>query len=319
MTAEARRAPKSFWRGLTDNLGLKMIALALALLLSYLVHSDVDAQRAIYVDVVALLPPPGSGKTLITELPAQAKVTLRGSRSKLSSLSRDELGPIQLDLRDAKDGPFYLEAALVDAGSNVQVIEISPAVLQLSWVMESEKRVPVQLVTDGQPPKGRELPADVQIEPSMITIRGPVDRIAAIEVVMTEPLLLDRIELGEHNRRVSLHRPPEHVSYAEDTAVVVHFAVTPAVVEQTYRRMELAALGPGSFELRPNRVNVTLRGPQDLLDEIEADAIVPYVEIDPEHASGTRSYDVRLRGVPVSLSEVTILPSSVLARPKGRP
>lgn len=318
MATEARRAT-TWTRVITDNFTLKATALGLSLLLSYLVHSDVDAQRAIYVDVVALLPPPGSGKSLMTELPAQVKVTLRGSGSKLSSLSRDDLSPIQLDLRDAKDGPFYLDASLVDAGSNVQVLEISPATLQLSWAATGEKRVPIELVLEGELPKGRELGGQVEVEPGYITLRGPQALLDDIDSVMTEPLSLERFDTGEHTRRVPLKRLPDHLVYVEDTAVAVGLTVTPAVSQQTFKRLEVAVLGEGRFGLRPDRVNVTLRGPQQLIEELEPEALVPYIELDPMHLAGTRAYDVRLRGVPEAISAVTISPPSVLAWPKGKP
>jgi YbbR domain-containing protein len=319
MASEARR-PSSVWvRAVTDNFGLKVTALALSILLFYLVHSDVDAQRAIYVDVVALLPPPGSGKTLISELPAQVKVTLRGSRSKLSSLSRDELGPIQLDLREATDGPYYIDASLIDAGSNVQVVEITPSTVQLSWAIESEKRVPVEVLVDGKPAKGYELSGEPQAEPGFVTLRGPEELLAQIRAASTEALSLARYGAGTHARRVPLEPPPEHVSYMEDTSVQVTFSVAPALAEQTFRRLEVAAVGEGRAELRPDRVSITLRGPQELLEELEAEALVPYVELDPEHLSGTRSYDVKLRGVPEGINALTILPPSVLVRPKGNP
>jgi YbbR domain-containing protein len=318
MAGEAR--PKGPWaRAFTDNLGLKLTALALSMLLFYLVHSDVDAQRSIYIDVVALLPPPGSGKTLTSELPAQVKVTLRGSRSKLSSLSRDELAPIQLDLREAKSGPYHIDTSLVDAGSNVQVVEISPSTVQLTWAVEVEKRVPVEVALEGEPGKGRELSGDVQVEPGFITLRGPENLLAAMTAVSTETLSLARFELGSHTRRVPLEPLPDHVVYVEDTAVEVGLTVAPAVVEQTFRRLEVAAVGQAGALLRPDRVSVTLRGSQEALEELEADAIVPYVELDPGHVSGMHAYDVQLRGVPEGIAAVTILPPSVLVRPKGKP
>jgi YbbR domain-containing protein len=320
MVTDARRASSPWVRAFTDNLGLKVTALGLSILLFYLVHSDVDAQRAIYVDVVALLPPPGSGKTLISELPAQVKVTLRGSRSKLSSLSRDELGPIQLDLREAADGPYYLDASLVDAGSNVQVVEILPSSVQLSWAVESEKRVPIEVALDGKPGKGLELAGAPQVEPGFVTLRGPEGMLSGIKSVSTETLSLARFELGAYKRRVPLEPPPEHVVYVEsNTAAEVTFSISPAVAERTFRRLEVAAVGEGRSELRPDRVSVTLRGPHELLEELEPEALVPYVELDPAHVTGTRSYDVRLRGVPDGIAAPAILPPSVLVRPKGKP
>src|SRR5689334_696413 len=101
--ALTRRAP-GLGRFVTDNLGLKLTAIGLALMLFSLVHSDVDAQRSMYFDVEPLLPPPTAGKMLVSELPQQVKVTLRGSRSRLSTLTRDQLPPVHLDLRNESGG-----------------------------------------------------------------------------------------------------------------------------------------------------------------------------------------------------------------------
>src|SRR5690349_4791120 len=135
--AASTQAPRAsaLTRAFTENVGLKLLALALSLMLFSLVHSDVDAQRSIVLDVVALLPPPSSGKMLISDLPAQVKVTLRGSRSRLSTLARGELAPIQMDLRDASSGYYYLDPRQVDLGSNVRVLEITPSMVPLTWAV----------------------------------------------------------------------------------------------------------------------------------------------------------------------------------------
>ena len=70
-----------FVSAFTENVPLKLLSLALSVLLFSIVHSDQDGQRSIFVDVVALLPPPGSQKMLISDIPHQVKVTLRGSNS----------------------------------------------------------------------------------------------------------------------------------------------------------------------------------------------------------------------------------------------
>ncbi len=317
MTSEDR---SRYWiRMVTDNLGLKAIALGLSLLLFYLVHSDVDAQRSVDIDVVALLPPPGSGKMLISELPAQVKVTLRGSRSKLSSLSRDDLSPIQLDLRDTSSGRYYLEAGAIDVGSNVQVVEMSPSIIPLTWATAAEKRVPVEAQYEGELDRGLQIAGEPEIEPSYVTLRGPEELLNRMTVTSTEPISLVHLDVGMHLRRVPLEPLPEHIGYLEDTAVEVRLQIAPATAEQNYKRLEVAALGDAKVALRPTHVAVTLRGPEEALEELDSEALVPYVELDPEQSSRTASYDVRLRGVPDGFEVLRIIPSSVIAQVKGKP
>jgi YbbR domain-containing protein len=319
MDSRAPRA-RSFSRLVTDNFGLKLLSLAASVLLFSLVHSDVDAQRSIFLDVIALLPPTGSGKMLISELPAQVKVTLRGSRSRLSALSRDELSPIQMDLRGANTQPYYVFAPrTIPVGSAVQVAEITPSIVPLTWAVAGERRVPVHVQLEGELDKTLNLRGDeLDADPAYVTLRGPEHALKALNTVSTEPVSLLGLGLGEHRRRVPLEPLPEHVAYVEDTAVEVRVLIEPAMSERTLRRLEVAAIGEGNVALRPNHVEVTLRGPQNLIGELEPDVIVPYVELDPAAAAGTHSADVKLRGVPAGVTVVRILPPSTLVWFKGK-
>jgi hypothetical protein len=78
----------SFIKLLTQNGRLKLLSLALSVGLFSIVHSDQDAQRSLFVDVVTVLPPPSKGRMLISEIPDQVKVTLRGSRTRISAIDR---------------------------------------------------------------------------------------------------------------------------------------------------------------------------------------------------------------------------------------
>lgn len=303
---------------ITHNFALKLIALGLSLMLFSLVHSDVDAQRTIYLDVVALLPPPASGKMLVSPLPAQVKVTMRGSRSKLSSLSRDELAPLQMDLRDGSARSYHFDAHQLDTGGNVRVMEITPPSVTLTWAAASEKRVPVHVQLDGELERGLALQGDVETEPGYVTLRGPAPTLAAITTVSTEPVSLIDLGLGSHRRRLPLESAPEYVSYVEDSSVEVRLVVRPIVAERAFKRLEIAAVGDAQVALRPERVEVILRGPQDVLAGVEPDGLLPYVEVAPGTSGVTQLREIKLRGVPDGVEVMRILPPSSLVRWKGK-
>jgi YbbR domain-containing protein len=319
MATATRFSTAGLMTAVTHNIGLKALALVLSILLFSLVHSDVDAQRSVFIDVVALLPPPGSETMLISELPAEVKVTLRGSRSRLSELSRDDFTPIQMDLREPGSGIYYFDTADLEVASGVQVVEIVPSNIPLTWATSAEKRVEIKLRLGGELDRGLKLRDEGQVRPSQVTLRGPKDRLEDIDTVSTSIVSLDGLAVGTHGRRVPLQALPEHVVYLEDTAVDVTLGVEPIVAERRFKRLRVEALGPGSALLRPDRVAVTLRGQQEALDELDAEALVPYVELDPEAEPGTRPLDVRVRGVPDGVEVVGVTPASVLVRVKGKP
>jgi YbbR domain-containing protein len=316
--ARSREGRSTLPRLITRNFGLKLLALSLSLMLFSLVHSDVDAQRTIFLPVVQTVPPATSGKMLISPLPAQVKVTLRGSRSKLSSLSRDELAPLQIDLTDTSQRYYYFDPNAIDVGSNVRVIEISPAMVALDWAVAGERRIPVHVQLEGELERGYALEGDVEVNPGSITLRGPEKVLEGINTVSTEPMSLIGLGLGKHTRRVPLEPAPGNVTYIEDTAVEVRLSVRPMLAERTFKRLEVACLGDAQVEVRPERVDVTLRGAQELLASLEPDALVPYIEPWPGLGAGTRLYEIKLRGVPEGTEVVRILPPSSLVRSKGK-
>lgn len=319
MSTTARE--RTWTRYITNNLGLKALALALSLLLFSLVHSDVDAQRSMFIDVVALLPPPDAGRMLISELPTQVKVTLRGSRSRLSDLSRDDFSPIQLDLREGTNGYYYFRPDDVDVAGGVHVVEIEPATVPLTWAPTGRKAVVVHPRIEGKLEEHHRLSAAATTRPANVFVRGPKALLEELSTVTTEPVSLDGVGVGTQVRRVALAPLPKLVTYEGDAFVEVQLDVEPIVAERTLRRLEVAVLGASAAALRPDRVSVTLRGPQEALSDLDPEQVVPYIEL--ESATNTlTAHDIKLRGVPEALEVLRVTPSSVLARsaaPKGNP
>lgn len=315
------KRPHKIVRLLTHNLGLKLLSLGLSVLLFSLVHSDVDAQRSLLVDVVALLPPAEAERMLVSELPAQVKVTLRGSRSRLSDLSRDDLSPLQLDLRDAATGYYYFKPTDIDI-AGLQVVEIEPSSVPLTWAVTAHKALVVHPQLRGKPGDRHQLQEPVQARPARVSVRGPKHVLDDLHAVPTEPFSIDGLRTGQHVRRVALAPLPQHVVYEGDPQVELQIVVEPVVSERVFRKLEVAVVGGPGASLRPDRVAVTFRGGEDLLSELEPEHIVPYVELVPPFSSGFAPLDVRLRGVPEGIEVVRITPSSVLVRvssSKGHP
>jgi hypothetical protein len=305
-------------RVFTDDWGLKLLALGMSVALFSLVHGDVDAQRSIYVDVVALLPPPDSGKMLISEVPAQVKVTLRGSRSKLSGLSRDDLSPLQVDLRSANTGAYYIDTSVLDVGSGIRVIDIIPSTLALTWAATAEKRASVQVRLEGTPHKGLQV-GTIEVTPAYVTLRGPEGVLQTLSTLSTEPVSITGLAAGQHKRRVPLQPLPQHVTVLEDSSVEAVVPIVPVIGERTLRRLEVATVGELVLSVRPEVVSMRLRGPEDVLDEIDPRAIVPYIDAALAPESGTRALDVQVRGLPAGIEVAEIIPASVLAGIKGKP
>ncbi len=305
-------------RLLLDNLPLKLLSAVLSIGLFSLVHGDTDAQRSVYLDVVALLPPPHSDTLLVTDLPHQVKVTLRGSRSRISALQHEDFTPVQMDLRDTSRRFYYFDPAAIDVAGTAQVVSIDPRAVELVWAKSAERKVPSRPRVRGAVDEGYAIRRPVTVTPATVTIRGPEEDVRPITEVFTDDIAIDGMPAGVHERRVHLEPLPGHVSYLDSSSADVRLEVVPEFGERVLRRLTVAVLGPGPATVRPAVVSVVLRGPVRALSDLEPDELVPYVEIGPAApATGMLALEVKVRGVPDGFQVARVVPTSVLIR-RGR-
>jgi YbbR domain-containing protein len=299
-----------------DNYPLKLMALGLSVALFSLVHSDQDAQRAIYLDVVTLLPPPTSSQMLVSDLPSQVRVTLRGSRSRIASLQRDDFAPIQMDLRDPGKRRFVFDQNAIDVSGPMHVVAIEPPSFDLVWATRVTRRVPVRARLRGTPEAGTMIKQPVELSPSNVTIQGPQSEVDAITEVYSDEIPVEGLMKGVHERRVPLQPlTGGHVRYKDDPIVVAKVEVIAEQGERVLRHLELAVLGAAQATLRPNVVNVTLNGPVRDIADVEPDQVVPYVDLSTLTPNAPFApLEVQLRGVPEGSKVARVSPSSVLAK-----
>lgn len=299
-----------------DNYALKLVALGLSIALFSLVHSDQDAQRSIYLDVVTLLPPPTAEQMLVSDLPSQVRVTLRGSRSRIAALQRDDFAPIQVDLRDPSRRHFLFDMSAIDVSGPVHVVGIEPPSIDLVWATRAQRRVPVRARLRGSPELGTMVKKPVSLSPANVTIQGPQAEVDAVVEVFTDEIPTEGLGKGVHERRVQLQPLTSgHVKYKDDPNVDVKLEITAEQGERVLRHLELAVLGAAAATLRPNVVSVTLNGPVRELGDIEPDQIVPYVDLSTLVPNAPfASLEVKLRGVPEGSEVTRISPPAVLAK-----
>jgi YbbR domain-containing protein len=320
MNAPARENPLWIVRVLTENIPLKLVSLALACVLFSIVHSDVDAQRSLYVDLVTLLPPAPSNKMLVSELPHEIKLTLRGSRSRVSALSRDDLQPIQMDLTDTASAEYVFDPAALDLGAGLEVTEITPSRVPLVWVTSAERRIRVRVPVEGVPRAGYHARLPVEVRPEQILVRGPEDLVKSATVAETDPMTVDGLGPGTHTRWLSLRPLPSHVFYEGGETVEARVIIEPTLADRVLRGLDVSVVGEGELKVRPERVTVTLRGPEAELESLAVEEVVPYVDMTGVGGTGggTQPQEVQLRGVPEGVQVERILPDSVLVTRRGR-
>lgn len=319
MNALLSRLLKRYAPKLLDNLGLKLFSLGAAIIVFAYVRGLDDAQRFIYVDVIALQPTDASGFVLVSEVPDRVRLTLRGTSAALNALNRGDVAPAQIEL-DSSRRNYYFDPKDFQLPAGVVVEQISPASFPLSWMPRKERTVPIRVRLVRSPEKGLEVTGKPVVEPLAIKVRGPAEDVDALHSVVTEEIDLSGFAAGRHTLRVRLEDPPSHVDYEWDGPVSVSFEIGIELVEKRFVGLPIAALGAnGVTEIRPRRALAVLKGPPAVVSGIEPESLVPSVDTSGV-APGTSSLPVTVRGVPTGVTLVRVEPAEALVTvgaPKG--
>ncbi len=294
----------------TNNLGLKLTSLVAAIVLFSIVRGAEDAQRSVFVDVVAVLPPPSSGKMLVSELPDRVRLTLKGSRSQLNAIRPELLQPVQIDLTDTDLRYYYFAGDEFDVPAGVTITQVAPASVPLQWADRLEKRLPVQARVEGTPPDGTVLGAPPVVEPAEVTVVGPREELESVRSVRTEPIDLSGLDVGPHVRRVPLQRVCSHCRFLEERPVEVRFELLRDVSERVLGPLPVLVEGAEARAIEPSAVSANVRGlPRevDLIDPARVQAVVDASEQPP----GAHVLPVNLRGLPPGIELVGVEPATV--------
>lgn len=302
-----------------DNLSLKVTSIVIAMAIFWLVRGSEEAQRAVFVDIVAVTPPETAEHMLISDLPAKVRLTLRGSRSLLNTLRADSIPPVQVDLSNISSDLYYFEPEAFELPGGMEVLQVAPPTIPLTWADRGRRSIPVSAQLLGEPASGL-MVASTVVRPEALMIRGPALQLGSVEHVLTSAINLATLPVGHHERRLPLAPLPAHmevegVRSLDEAMVVVTIDIATEVSERSFARTEVAALG-NVRELRPSRVRVVVRGAPTIVAAIDSSSVVPYVEastLDP--LLGAQSVPVRVRGLPSGVELVRVEPEEVLAMP----
>ncbi len=274
------------------NLGLKVLAIALASLLWLTVAGQHIVERSLRVPLEFRNIP--KSLEIVGNTPDTIDVRVRGSSAVLTRLQPGEIVAV-LDVSGARTGSrlFQVRADEVRAPFGVEVTQVVPSTLALELERSARRRVPINASVDGQPAPGFVIGTKT-VEPSSVEVVGPESRVRQVTEATTEPVSIkgararirDTVNVGVIDSAVHLALP--------QTAQVT-IDIWPAPVERRVADVPIRwrNLPPGlSAQLSPNLTNVAVRGTKELVDGLRPDGILAYVDL---AGLGAGRYNLRIQ------------------------
>lgn len=260
------------------NLGLKVLALAIASMLWFTMAGEHVVERIVLVPLEMQNRP--ERLELVGNPPDQVEVRLRGSSGLLSRLQPGDIVAI-LDLEAARPGArlFHLRTDQVRAPFGVTVSQVIPQTVSVAFEIGELRVVPIRPDVEGEPAPGYVM-GRVTISPSSVEVVGPSSDVHALREATTEPVSIDgarqnlqeTVTVGVDDSALRLRAP---------LSATVNVEILPAPIERTFTAVRVVARNPpgGARAEIPGTVTVAVRGGRDALSQLEAAEVVAFVDL----------------------------------------
>jgi hypothetical protein len=293
----------------TENLNLKLLSFACALLLYSLVHSAQDAQRAVLANVVVQLPRDTKDRVLVDQAPPQVRLFLRGPTAALDEIRADDLS-LEVQLTSTNERSVKLDAKMVHLPASVRIEAFDPGSIALVWEEIITRDVPVQVNWAGVPAPGY-VPKGAPIaEPAFVRAHGPKGELENLQYARAAAFELSGLNEGSYPRQLLLDPPPPRVTY-ERNSVTVTAEITREMSSRPFLRLPVVAVGLTRAKTLPPEVDVRLLCPPEVLRALRPEQVVPRIELRTSAASGSESLPVMVQ---VDKCDAQITPSTVVVR-----
>jgi YbbR domain-containing protein len=266
-------------RRIFGHLGLKVLSLALATLVWWMVAGQREAERSLRAPLEFRSIP--DQLELVGEPPGLVDVRLRGTTGALAQLQMSEVVAV-LDLKGARPGRrlFHILPGDVSVPTGIKVLQVTPATLSLTFEGSAARTVPVVPDIDDEPALGFEV-GRVMSDPSLVEVTGPASAVSRVTEATTEPIsirgatqtVVDTVTVGVGDSSVRLR--------SQRTAVVT-IEVRPAPVERVVDHVPVELRNPGArlkSSASPREVTVRLRGPAKAVSALRATDLKAYADL----------------------------------------
>ncbi|KPJ60231.1 MAG: hypothetical protein AMJ46_07910 [Latescibacteria bacterium DG_63] len=269
------------WDWLRTNLGLKIIALLLALLLW--AHVTTERRYEWEFDLPLQLSEAGNDLVLASNPPQAVKVRLRGTGKKLLRL-RFGHPFVHYWARDVERGenvlPITPEQLDLVADPEVEVAGvIEPTRMRLTFDRVASKVLPVVASTAGEPARGRLVVGRATAEPAEVTLRGPEGIVRVVPRLETEPVSIEGLS-GPETMTASVLPPRGRGFQIEPESVLVHIVIE-AERQQQFDSIPVGLVHGRNLEglVSPSTINLLVSGPESQMATLVADMISVFIDV----------------------------------------
>ena len=286
------------------NLGLKILSLIVAILLSIYVNGRLQNSVISFIVPIEVKNLPEE-KIILHPKTLQAKVTLRGPSYLVTKLATN---PTALKVNIPKNirgntVEVPLATNELELPPTVKVDGIDPAKLTLKLDERVEQVVKLKVPTIGEISKSLELES-LTTEPKVVKVSGPQTLLMDLTSLETTPI--DLREVKEKSTQDVVVLVPNEFTKLETEKAIVTIDVITKRAERQFPKLpiEIRAKTGGSYLAKPSIATIDVAGPLELIDGLKETDLIPFVRIESDF-KGTKEFKLQVE----TREEVNIISS----------
>ena len=263
-----------------NNIGLKILSVALAVLIWYTVKETISFQMLIESVPVEIEVKPGLA--ILHQSVDTVTIYFRGSQEDLRMLDQRQI-KVLLDLSVGEmpgSGEIYIRPQNVKGAHSATPLQIMPNSVKIELDREIVAQIPVKGRTAGKPLIGEV--DKVVCEPMTVAIKGPEQRVKTIDWVYTEPIDVDG-RIASFSKACRVLAPSTSWRAELDPATVqVEVSIVHQSESREWKDLPVTAMvAPGEpvrAEISPARASVMVTGRAEMIEKLEKS--VPKIFVD---------------------------------------
>jgi hypothetical protein len=261
-----------------ENLGLKALSIGCSVALWAFMHGAEPAVRTLSVGLMSEMPEEGVNRTLLTPLPSEIGVTLRGSKTQLAELEAKDVGPLRLNLSGGRDARIEIDKAMFNIPDGLTVENIVPSSITVKWDDVVRKPLRIEVPRTGEPAPGCAVKGAAITVPLEVQAKGPRSIIDVMQVARAAPFDVTGLAQGTHTLKLLLDKPSATSVTYDVMQVTATVEIARQLVSKTFSKLKVEVIGPARAATRPPTVTIVLTGTAEDLTAVAVESVVPRVE-----------------------------------------
>src|SRR5690606_10032187 len=112
-----------------------------------------------------------------------------------------------------------------------------------------------------------------------VQVRGPSSVVRVIQFVRAAPFDITGLSTGSYRRQLALDPAPNRTSYVDVNSATVTVDIRRRLVSSSFSALPVEIVGAPHASTIPSKVDVTVKGPPEVIRGLPAELVVPRVDL----------------------------------------